>query len=115
LKQAIIAKFKRENNLEYAADEIIVGAGGKQVIFNAMLASVNAGDEVIIPAPYWVSYPDITSFCDGIPVFVECGAENGFKMKPEQLEKAITPKTKWLVLNSPSNPTGAAYTEAVKT
>jgi aspartate aminotransferase len=111
LRQAIQAKFKRENNLEYAADEIIVGVGGKQVIFNAMLASVNPGDEVIIPAPYWVSYPDIVGFCDGVPVFVECGAGNNFKMKPEQLEKAITPKTKWLILNSPSNPTGAAYTK----
>lgn len=112
LKQAIIAKFKRENDLEYAADEIIVGTGGKQVIFNALLASVNPGDEVIIPAPYWVSYPDIVGFCDGVPVFVDCGVENNFKMKPEQLEKAITPKTKWLILNSPSNPTGAAYTES---
>ncbi len=111
LRNAIIAKFKRENNLEYASDEIIVGTGGKQVIFNAMLASVNPGDEVIIPAPYWVSYPDIVSFCDGVPVFIECSGEANFKLKPEQLEKAITPKTKWLVLNSPSNPTGAAYTK----
>lgn len=111
LKQAIQAKFKRENNLEYALDEIIVGTGGKQVIFNALLASVNPGDEVIIPAPYWVSYPDIVGFCDGIPVFIECGADNNFKMTPAQLEKAITPKTKWLILNSPSNPTGAAYSE----
>lgn len=112
LKQAIIAKFKRENGLEYAADEIIVGTGGKQVIFNAMLASVNAGDEVIIPAPYWVSYPDIVGFCDGVSVFIECGVENNFKMTPAQLEAAITPKTKWLILNSPSNPTGAAYSES---
>jgi len=110
LKKAIIDKFKRENNLDYNPDEIIVGTGGKQVIFNAMLASVNPGDEVIIPAPYWVSYPDIVAFCDGVPVFVDCVGD--FKLKPEQLEAAITPKTKWLILNSPSNPTGAAYSAA---
>lgn len=110
LRKAIVEKFKRENDLEYTADEIIVGTGGKQVIFNALLATLNAGDEVIIPAPYWVSYPDIVAFADGTPVFIECSGN--FKMKPEQLEKAITPKTKWLILNSPSNPTGAAYTEA---
>ena len=110
LRKAIVEKFKRENNLEYTADEIVVGTGGKQVIFNALLASVNPGDEVVIPAPYWVSYPDIVSFCDGVPVFIEC--DGTFKMTPAQLEKAITPKTKWLILNSPSNPTGAAYTEA---
>lgn len=109
LKQAIIDKFKRENGLDYKPEEIIVGVGGKQVIFNAMLASVNPGDEVIIPAPYWVSYPDIVAFCDGVPVTVAC--EGDFKLKPEQLEAAITPKTKWLILNSPSNPTGAAYTK----
>ena len=110
LKEAIQAKFKRENNLDYAVDEIMVGTGGKQVIFNAMLASVNPGDEVVIPAPYWVSYPDIVGFCDGVSKFVECDAAANFKMLPDQLEAAITPKTKWLILNSPSNPTGAAYT-----
>lgn len=109
MKQAIISKFKRENNLDYSPEEIITGVGGKQVIFNAILASVNPGDEVIIPAPYWVSYPDIVAFADGIPVFVECKGD--FKMKPEQLEAAITSKTKWLILNSPSNPTGAAYSK----
>lgn len=109
LKKAICDKFKRENNIEYAPSQIIVGAGGKQVIFNAFLATVNPGDEVIIPAPYWVSYPDIVQFADGKPVIVACGQEQGFKMTPEQLEAAITPRTKWLVLNSPSNPTGAAY------
>jgi len=110
LKKAITDKFKRENGLSYEPSEIIVGTGGKQVIFNALLASVNEGDEVIIPAPYWVSYPDIVAFADGVPVFVECYGD--FKMKPEQLEAAITPKTKWLILNSPSNPTGAGYTKA---
>ena len=112
LRKAIAAKFKRENNLDYKPNEIMVSTGGKQVLFNAFLATVEEGDEVVIPAPYWVSYPDMVCLCEGTPVFVECGAENGFKMKPEQLEKAITPKTKWLVFNSPSNPTGAAYTEA---
>ncbi len=110
LKKAIIDKFSRENGLNYKAENVIVGTGGKQVIFNAILASVNEGDEVIIPAPYWVSYPDIVSFADGVPVFVEC--EGDFKLKAEQLEAAITPKTKWLILNSPSNPTGAAYSKA---
>lgn len=110
LKKAIIAKFERENGLKYEPNQIVVGTGGKQVIFNAIIASVNEGDEVIIPAPYWVSYPDIVAFADGVPVFVECYGD--FKMKPEQLEAAITPKTKWLILNSPSNPTGAAYTKA---
>lgn len=109
LKKAIIDKFKRENNIEYKPNQIIVGAGGKQVLFNAFLATLNAGDEVIIPAPYWVSYPDMVQFADGVPVFIACGQEQGFKMTPQQLEAAITPKTKWLVLNSPSNPTGAAY------
>jgi aspartate aminotransferase len=112
LKKAICEKFKRENNIEYQPNQIIVGAGGKQVIFNAFLATLNKGDEVIIPAPYWVSYPDITAFADGTPIYVECGQEQGFKMTPEQLEAAITPRTKWLILNSPSNPTGAAYSEA---
>ncbi|MBM3617308.1 MAG: pyridoxal phosphate-dependent aminotransferase [Alphaproteobacteria bacterium] len=110
LKQAIADKFKRENGIDYTAKQVIVGAGGKQVIFNAFLASLNKGDEVIIPAPYWVSYPDIVAFAEGVPVSVPCGQEQGFKMTPAQLEAAITPKTKWLILNSPSNPTGAAYT-----
>jgi aspartate aminotransferase len=110
LKQAICDKFKRENGLDYKPNQISVGAGGKQVIFNAIMATVGKGDEVIIPAPYWVSYPDIVNLADGTPVIVNCPAENGFKLKPADLEKAITPKTKWLILNSPSNPTGAAYT-----
>lgn len=109
LKKAICAKFKRENNLDYAPDQITVGTGGKQVIFNAIMATVNKGDEVIIPAPYWVSYPDIVLMAEGTPVFVECTIENNFKLQADQLEKAITPKTKWIILNSPSNPTGAAY------
>lgn len=109
LKDAIIAKFKRENNLTYARDQITVGTGGKQVLYNALMASVNPGDEVIIPAPYWVSYPDMTLLAEGVPVPVECMKENGFKLRPEDLEAAITPKTKWLILNSPSNPTGGAY------
>lgn len=112
LKKAIIAKFKRENGLDYAPDQISVGSGGKQVLFNAILASVNPGDEVVIPAPYWVSYPDMVMFAEGTPVIVQCGEENGFKMTAAQLEAAITPKTKWVMLNSPSNPTGAAYTKA---
>ena len=112
LKKAICDKFKRENNIVYQPNQIIVGAGGKQVIFNAFLATLNKGDEVIIPAPYWVSYPDIAAFAEGTPVVVECGQEQGFKMTPQQLEAAITPRTKWLILNSPSNPTGTAYTEA---
>ncbi len=112
LKKAIAAKFKRENNLDYAPEQISVGNGGKQILFNALLASVNPGDEVIIPAPYWVSYPDMVQFAEGTPVIVQCSQQSGFKMTGEQLEKAITPKTKWVILNSPSNPTGAAYTKA---
>lgn len=112
LKKAICEKFQRENGIAYKPNQIIVGAGGKQVIFNAFLATLNKGDEVLIPAPYWVSYPDITAFADGTPVFIECGQEQGFKMTPEQLDAAITDRTKWLILNSPSNPTGAAYSEA---
>ena len=111
LKQAIGDKFKRENEIDYATDEIIVGCGGKQVIFNALLATLNAGDEVIIPAPYWVSYPDITRMGGGVPVFVDCPASQGFKLRADSLEAAITSKSKWLILNSPSNPTGAAYTK----
>ncbi len=109
LKRAIMAKFKRENGLDYGLDQITVGTGGKQVLFNALLASVNPGDEVIIPAPYWVSYPDIVLLAEGTPVILPCGANHQFKLQPEALEAAITPKTKWLILNSPSNPTGAAY------
>jgi aspartate aminotransferase len=109
LKKAIIAKFKRENNLDYKIDQITVGTGGKQVLYNALIATVNPGDEVIIPAPYWVSYPDIVHLAEGTPVIVECGQNHHFKLQAEALDAAITPKTKWLVLNSPSNPTGAAY------
>lgn len=110
LKEAISAKFKRENGLGYSPAEITVGTGGKQVLYNAFQATVNAGDEVIIPAPYWVSYPDMVLLAEGEPVFVSCGANQNFKLQPEALEQAITPKTRWLILNSPSNPTGAAYT-----
>ncbi len=112
LRQAIAAKFRRDSGLDYAADEIIVSTGGKQVIFNAMVATMDAGDEAIIPTPCWVSYPDIVSLADGSPVFVRCEQNNGFKMRPEALAAAITPKTKWLMLNSPCNPTGAAYSGA---
>jgi aspartate aminotransferase len=110
LKQAIIAKFKRDNNLTYHAKQILVSCGGKQSFFNLALAVINAGDEVIIPAPYWVSYPDIVIIAEGKPVIVEAGIEQGFKLTPAQLEAAITPKTKMLVINSPSNPSGAVYT-----
>src|SRR6266849_5266399 len=109
LKAAVAAKFKRENGLDYKQSQITVGTGGKQVLYNALVATLNPGDEVIIPAPYWVSYPDIVLFAGAKPVAVETRLEDGFKMKPEALEKAITPKTKWLIFNSPSNPTGAAY------
>ena len=110
LKAAIARKFKRENNLDYKPSQITVGTGGKQVLFNALMATLNPGDEVIIPAPYWVSYPDIVLLAGAKPVIVQARLEDGFKMKPEQLEKAITKNTKWLIFNSPSNPTGAAYT-----
>ncbi|MCH7958216.1 MAG: pyridoxal phosphate-dependent aminotransferase, partial [Proteobacteria bacterium] len=112
LRQAICDKFKRENGLDYTPDQITVGCGGKQIIFNAFMATLDAGDEVIIPAPYWVSYPDIALLAEGKPVVVPCPVEGGFRMRPEDLERAITPKTKWLILNSPSNPSGAAYTAA---
>ncbi|MFH1806893.1 MAG: aspartate transaminase [Pseudomonadota bacterium] len=112
LRKAIVAKFKRENDLEYTIDEITVGCGGKQTLYNALFATLNPGDEVIIPAPYWVSYPDMTLMSEGTPVVVECQEENDFKLTAAELEAAITPKTKWLVLNSPSNPTGAAYSAA---
>ena len=109
LKQAVIGKFKREKNLVYKPEQIIVGTGAKQVLFNALLASVNDGDEVIIPAPFWVSYPEMTVLAGGVPVVVSCGEAQGFKLNAAQLQKAITPKTKWLILNSPNNPTGAMY------
>ena len=112
LKEAIIAKFQRENGLTYNAKQITVGTGGKQVIFNAFMATLSPGDEVIIPAPYWVSYPEMVLLAEGNPVIVPCPQENGFKMRAADLEKAITPRTKWVLLNSPSNPTGAAYTRA---
>ena len=112
LKAAIARKFKRENELTYKPSQIIVGTGGKQVLYNALVATINAGDEVIIPAPYWVSYPDMVLLAGGEPVAVATTMESGFKLKPEALERAITPKTKWIIFNSPSNPTGAAYTRA---
>jgi aspartate aminotransferase len=111
LKDAIIAKFKRDNNLTYTRDQVIASTGGKQVLYNALMASVNPGDEVVFAAPYWVSYVDMVILAEGTPVIVECKLEDNFKMKPEQLEAAITPKTKWVLLNSPSNPSGAAYTK----
>jgi aspartate aminotransferase len=111
LKDAIIKKFKRENNLDYQADQITVGAGGKHVIYNAMVATLNEGDEVVIPAPYWVSYPDIVLLAGGKPIILKCNEKQGFKINPLELEKFITKKTKWIILNSPSNPTGACYSE----
>ena len=112
LKAAIIAKFKRDNELDYKASQITVGTGGKQVLFNSLLATVNPGDEVVIPAPYWVSYPDIVMLAGGKPVIVQTTLETKFKVQAADLEKAITPKTKWVILNSPSNPSGAAYSRA---
>jgi aspartate aminotransferase len=112
LRQAVAAKFKRENGLDYKPSQIIVGTGGKHILFNALLATVNPGDEVIIPAPFWVSYPEMVLIAGGTPVFVETKIENGFRLKAEDLERKITPKTKWLIINSPSNPSGAAYTRA---
>ncbi|PJB71422.1 MAG: aspartate aminotransferase [Alphaproteobacteria bacterium CG_4_9_14_3_um_filter_47_13] len=112
LKQAIIDKFKRDNNLTYTADQVMASTGGKQVLFNAFFATINEGDEVIIPAPYWVSYPDMVELLGGKPVIVKCDEARNFKLDPAALEAAITPKTKWVILNSPSNPTGAAYTQA---
>ncbi|VAW14305.1 Aspartate aminotransferase [hydrothermal vent metagenome] len=112
LKEAVCAKFARENGLTYTPDQTIVSPGGKPIIFNAMLATLNPGDEVVIPAPYWVSYPDIVLFCGATPVFAEASIDTGFKLTAEALEAAITPKTRWLIFNSPSNPTGAAYTRA---
>lgn len=112
LREAICAKLKRDNDLTYTPNQISVGCGGKQTIYNALMATLNPGDEVIVPAPYWVSYPDITLLAEGEPVIIDCPASNNFKLTPEDLDKAITPKTKWVILNSPSNPTGAAYTRA---
>jgi len=111
LKGAIIKKFKRENNLKYLTDEITVGTGGKQVLYNAFMATLNKGDEVIIPAPFWVSYPDMVLLAGGKPKIVKCSESEGFKLTPQKLKKAISKKTKWLILNSPSNPTGAGYTK----
>jgi aspartate aminotransferase len=112
LKQAVCAKFKKENGLDYKPSQITVGAGGKQVLYNAFMATLDPGDEVIIPAPYWVSYPDMVLLAGGTPVTLICKMDDGFKLKPEALEKAITLKTKWFLLNSPSNPSGAAYSRA---
>ncbi|MDH7640392.1 pyridoxal phosphate-dependent aminotransferase [Sphingomonas oryzagri] len=112
LKAAVAAKFKRDNGLTYAANEISVNVGGKHTLFNALVATIDKGDEVIIPAPYWVSYPDIVAYAGGTPVIVSAGANQQYKILPEQLEQAITPKTRWVILNSPSNPTGAAYSAA---
>lgn len=110
LREAIAAKFKRENNLDYKPEQTIVGTGGKQILFNAFMATLNPGDEVVIPRPYWVSYPEMVAICGGTATFAETSIDNGFKLTAAALEKAITPKTKWLVMNSPSNPSGAAYT-----
>jgi len=112
LKDAICAKFKRENGLVYARDQVTAGTGAKQIVFNAMMATLSAGDEVVVPAPHWVSYLDMPLVADGTPVSVVCGPETGFKITPAALEKAITPRTKWLLLNSPCNPTGAVYSAA---
>jgi aspartate aminotransferase len=112
LKKAICAKFKRENGLDYVPQQITVGTGGKQTLYNALVSTLNPGDEVIIPAPYWVSYPDMVLLAGGTPVTVACGIESHFKLTPAQLETAITPKTKWFIFNSPSNPTGAGYSRA---
>lgn len=112
LRKAIAAKFKRENGLDYTPEQTIVGTGGKQILFNALMATLNPGDEVIIPAPYWVSYPEIVALCGATPVTVETTMDNQFKLQAADMEAAITPKTKWLILNMPSNPTGAAYSES---
>ena len=112
LKNAIIKKFKKENNLKYSAEEITVGTGGKQVLYNAFMATLNKGDEVIIPAPFWVSYPDMVLLAGGKPKIIKCSEADNFKLTPTKLRKAITKKTKWIIFNSPSNPTGASYTEA---
>ena len=111
LQKAIQKKFREDNNIDYQLDEIICGVGGKHIIYNAMMATINPGDEVIITAPFWVSYPDIVLLAEGKPVLVECPQSQNFKIKPEQLEKNINSKTKWLMLNSPSNPTGSVYSK----
>ena len=112
LKQAIVKKFKKENNLEYTTNQIFVAPGGKAIIYNAMMATLNQGDEVIIPAPYWVSYPDITQMSGGTPIIIQGNQKNNYKITPKQLENAITDKTKWFIFNSPSNPSGATYTKS---
>ncbi len=112
LREAIRAKFARDNGLDYGLDEIIVSTGAKQIIFNAIMATVDTGDEVIVPAPYWVSYPDITLLANGTPVIVNTRSENGFRLQAEELERAITPRTRWLILNGPNNPSGANFTKA---
>src|SRR6201993_1813082 len=112
LKRAVCGKFKRENGLDYETSQITISSGGKQVLYNALVATINPGDEVVIPAPFWVSYPEMVLLCEGAPVSVPCPQNNGFRLRPEDLEAAITPRTKWLILNSPSNPTGAAYSDA---
>ena len=109
LKHAIAKKFRSENSVDYGLDEITVGTGAKQILFNAFMASIDPGDEVIIPTPYWTSYSDIVEICGGVPVLIPCDAKAGFRLRAEQLEKAITPRTRWVLLNSPSNPSGAAY------
>ncbi|MBC7178758.1 MAG: pyridoxal phosphate-dependent aminotransferase, partial [Roseovarius sp.] len=110
LKTAICAKFKRDNGLDYTPAQVSVASGGKQILYNALMATLNPGDEVLIPAPYWVSYPDMVLLAGGEPVIASAGIETGFKLTPEALEAAITPKTRWFIFNSPSNPTGAGYT-----
>lgn len=112
LREAIAAKFKRENNLDYKPSQTIVGTGGKQILFNAFMATINPGDEVVIPTPYWVSYPEMIALCGGTPVYVETKMENNFKLTAADLDRAITPRTKWFMFNSPSNPSGAAYSRA---
>jgi aspartate aminotransferase len=112
LKEAIQRKFRRENGLEYSIPQITAASGAKQIIYNALVCTLDAGDEVVIPAPYWTSYPEVVLVCDGTPVIVSCPRADGFRLKPESLERVITPRTKWLILNSPSNPTGGVYTEA---
>ncbi len=112
LRRAVAERFRLDSGLDYTPEEVIIGTGGKQVIYNAMVATLDPGDEVVIPTPCWVSYPDIVSLADGTPVFVPCGQNHGFKLRAEDLEAAITPRTKWVMLNSPNNPTGAAYSAA---
>ncbi|WP_267353493.1 MULTISPECIES: pyridoxal phosphate-dependent aminotransferase [unclassified Methylobacterium] len=112
LREAIVRKFKRENGLDYKVSQTIVGTGGKQVLYNSFLATLNPGDEVVIPRPYWVSYPEMVGLCGGTPVFADTDMDHGFKLQPEELDRVLTPKTKWIVLNSPSNPSGAAYSRA---